>query len=177
MNLKRTCAVTAGQYVFGGNATDTVTTEVDAAYEQSVHDFSSEFDKNQTTISRLTATNAKLHQQQQQAQMMCQAMTNRVPPATYQMMFQSQQQKQSQHQIWKNSNGIGQENGRGNNRAKSKGNRNGGNRGNDGNSWNPGNTNSNSGGGQQQRPARRHLATGKFIDPKNIKAFNNDNYC
>ena len=27
VNLKRTCAVTAGQYIFGGNATDTATTE------------------------------------------------------------------------------------------------------------------------------------------------------
>ena len=51
INLKRTCAVTAGQYVFGGNATDTATTESDTAYEQSVHDFSLDFDKSQTTIS------------------------------------------------------------------------------------------------------------------------------
>ena len=39
VNLKRTCAVTVGQYEFGGNTTDTATTEADAAYEQSVHDF------------------------------------------------------------------------------------------------------------------------------------------
>ena len=109
--------------------------------------------------------------------MMCQATTNRVPPATYQMLFQQQQQMQIQHKSWKNINGGGQENGRGNNRAKRKGNHNGGNGGNDGNSWNPGNANSNTGGGQQQRPWRRHLTTGQFIDPKNIKAFNNDNYC
>ena len=62
VNLKRTCAFTAGQYGFGGNATDTATTESDSAYEQSVHDFSSAFDKSQTTISGLTATNTKLQQ-------------------------------------------------------------------------------------------------------------------
>ena len=41
VNLKCTCSVTAGQYGFGGNATDTATTEADAdtAYEQSVNDF------------------------------------------------------------------------------------------------------------------------------------------
>ena len=50
VNLKRTCAFTAGQYGFGGNATDTATTEADAAYEQLVHGFSSAFDKSQTTI-------------------------------------------------------------------------------------------------------------------------------
>ena len=50
VNLKRTCAVTAGQHAFGGNATNTATTEADAAYEQSVNDFSSAFDKSQTTI-------------------------------------------------------------------------------------------------------------------------------
>ena len=104
VDLKRTCAVTTGQYGFGGNATDTATTEADAAYEQLVHDFSSAFDKSQTTISGLTATNTQLQQQLQQAKMMCQAMTNRVPPATYQMPFQPQQQMQSQHQSWKNSN-------------------------------------------------------------------------
>ena len=36
------------------------------------------------------------------------------------MLFQPQQQMKIQHQIWKNSNGGGQENGRGNNRAKKK---------------------------------------------------------
>ena len=51
VNLKRTCAVTAGQYGSGGNATDTATTEADAAYEQSVHDFYLASDKSQTTIS------------------------------------------------------------------------------------------------------------------------------
>ena len=109
--------------------------------------------------------------------MMCQAMTNRVPPATYKMPFKPQQQMKIQHQIWKDSNGGGQENGRGNNRAKRKVNCDGGNGGNDGKSWNIGNANSNSGGVQQQRPWRRHLTTGQFIDPKNIKSFNNDNYC
>ena len=34
VNLKRTCAVTEGKYGLGGNATDTATTEADAAYEQ-----------------------------------------------------------------------------------------------------------------------------------------------
>ena len=169
VNLKRNCVVTAGQYGFGGNTTDTATTEADAAYKQSVHDFSSAFEKIQTTISGLTATNTQLQQQLQHAQMMCQAMTNCTPPTTYKMPFQAQQQMQSQHQNWKNNNGGGQENGRGNNRAKRKGNRNSGNRGNDGNSWNPGNANSKSGGGQQQRPWRHHLTTGQFIDPKNIK--------
>ena len=96
-NLKCTCTVTAGQYGFGVNTTDTATTEADAAYEQSVNDFSSAFDKSQTTISGLTSTNTKLKQQLQQTQMMCQAMTNRVPPATYQMPFQPQQQMHSQH--------------------------------------------------------------------------------
>ena len=95
VNLKRTCAVTEGQYGFGGNATNTATTEADAAYEQLVHDFSSEFDKSHTTISGLTATNTQMQQQLQQAQIMCQAMTNRVPPVTYQMPFQPQQQMQS----------------------------------------------------------------------------------
>ena len=108
MNLKRTCAVTAGQYGFGGNTTDTASTEADASYEKLVHYFSSAFDKSQTTISGLTATNTQLQQQPEQAQMMCQAMTNRVPPATYQIPFQQQQQMQSQHQIWKNKNGGGQ---------------------------------------------------------------------
>ena len=163
--------------VFGGNTTDKATTEADAAYKQSVHDFYSAFEKIQTTISGLTATNTQLQQQLQHAQMMCQAMTNCTPPPTYKMPFQAQQQMQSQHQNWKNNNGGGQENGRGNNRAKRKGNRNSGNRGNDGNSWNPGNANSKSGGGQQQQPWRHHLTTGKFIDPKNIKAFKNDKYC
>ena len=63
VNLKRTCAVTAGQYGFGGNATDKATTESDAAYEKSVNDFSSAFDKSQTTISGLTTTNTQLQQQ------------------------------------------------------------------------------------------------------------------
>ena len=112
VNLKRTCVVTAGQYGFGGNTTDTATTEADAAYEQSVHDFPLAFDKSQTTISWLTATNTQLQQQLQQqlkqAKIMCQAMTNRVPPATYQIPFQPQQQMQSHHQSWKNSNGGGQ---------------------------------------------------------------------
>ena len=39
-----------GQYGFGVNATDTATTEVDAAYEQSVHAFSLTFNKSQRTI-------------------------------------------------------------------------------------------------------------------------------
>ena len=91
VNLKRTCAVTAGKYGFGGNATDTATTEADAAYEQPVHDFSSAFNKSQTTISGLTATNTQYQQQLQQAQMMCQAIANFVPPAAYQMLFQPQQ--------------------------------------------------------------------------------------
>ena len=51
VNLKRTCAVTAGKYGFGGNATDTPTTEADASYEQLIHEFSSAFDKSKTTIS------------------------------------------------------------------------------------------------------------------------------
>ena len=34
VNLKRTCTVTAGKYGFGGNVTDTATTEADAVYEQ-----------------------------------------------------------------------------------------------------------------------------------------------
>ena len=175
MNLKRTCAVTAGQYGFGGNATDTATTEADAAYEQLVHDFYLAFDKSQTTISGLTSNNTQLQQKLQQAQMIFQAMTNHVPSATYQMPFQPKKQMQSQHQSWKNSNGSGQGNGRGKYRTKRKGNRNGGNRGNDGNSSNPGNANSNSCGGQQQQPWRRHITTEQLIDPKNIKAFNNDN--
>ena len=70
VNLKRTCAVTTGHYGLGGNATDTSTTEEDAAYEQSIYDFSSELDKSQTTISGLTATNTQLQQQLQQAQIM-----------------------------------------------------------------------------------------------------------
>ena len=177
MNLKHTCAVTAVQYGFGGNAIDTATTESDAAYEQSVHDFSSALDKSQTTISGLTATSTQLQQQLQQAQMMCQYMTNRTTPPTYQMSFQTQQQIQSQHQNWKNNNGGGQKNGRGSYRGKRKVNRNGGNVGSDGNSWNPGNANSNSGGEQQQRQCRRHLTTRPFIDPKNIKDFKNANYC
>ena len=90
MKLKRTCAVTAGQYGFGDNATDTATTEAEAEYEKLVHDFSSAFDKSQTTISGLTATNTQLQQQLQQAKIMFQAMTNRIPPATYQMPFQQQ---------------------------------------------------------------------------------------
>ena len=76
-----------------------------------------------------------------------------------------------------NSNGVGQENGRGNNIAKRKVNRNSSNGGNDGNIPKKGNTNSNSGGGQQQRQWRRNLTTGQFIDPQKIKYFNNDNYC
>ena len=98
VNIKRTCAVTSRQYVFGGNATDTATTEADAAYEQSVNDFSSAFNKSQTTISGLTATNTQLQKQLQQAQMMFQAMTKRAPPPTYQMPFQTQQYMHSQHQ-------------------------------------------------------------------------------
>ena len=69
-----------------------------------------------------------------------------------------------------NSNVGRQENGRGNNRAKRKGNRNGGNRRNDGNSWSPGNTYRNSGGGQQQRPWRRYLATGQLTDTATTEA-------
>ena len=57
VNLKRTCTVTAGQYGFRGNATDTATARADAAYEQLVHDFSLALDKSQTTISGLIATN------------------------------------------------------------------------------------------------------------------------
>ena len=45
---------------FGGNTTDTATIESDAAYEQSVHDFSLSFNKSQTTISGLTATNTQV---------------------------------------------------------------------------------------------------------------------
>ena len=84
---------------------------------------------------------------------------------------------QSQHQHWKNNNGGGQENGRGSYKGNRKGKHNGGNGGNDGNSWNPGNANRNSGGGQKQRPWRRHRTTVQFVDPKIIKAFNNYNYC
>ena len=115
-NLTRTCAVTAGQYGFGGNATDTATTEADSAYEQSVNDFSLAFDKIQTMISGLTATNNQLQQQLKQAQIMCQAMTNCVPPPTYQIPFQTKQQMQSQYQNWKNNDRGGQGNGRGNHR-------------------------------------------------------------
>ena len=50
VNLKPTCAVTAGHYGFGGNTNDTSTTEADAAYEQSLHNFSSAFNKSQTKI-------------------------------------------------------------------------------------------------------------------------------
>ena len=71
VNLKRTWAVRAGHYGFVGTATDTATTEADAVYEQLVHDFSSAFDKSQTTISWLTTTNTQLQQQLQQALMMC----------------------------------------------------------------------------------------------------------
>ena len=60
VNLKRTCTVTTGKYGFGGNATDTATTESDAAYEQSVKDFLSALGKSHTKISRLTATNTQL---------------------------------------------------------------------------------------------------------------------
>ena len=91
MNLKRTCAVTAGQYGFGGNATDTATTEEDAAYEHTVNDFSSAFDKSQTPVLGLTATNTQLKHQLQQAHMMCQYMTNHTPPLSYQIPFQTQQ--------------------------------------------------------------------------------------
>ena len=62
-NLKCTCPVTAGHYGFGGDATDTAYTEADAAYEQSVHDFSFAFNKIQTAISGLTANNTQLQQQ------------------------------------------------------------------------------------------------------------------
>ena len=120
VNLKCTCTVKAGQYGFGGNTTDTATTEADAAYEQLVHDFSSAFDKIQTTISGLTATNTQLQQQLQQAKIMCHAMNNCIPPSTYQMPFQPQQQIQSQYKNWKNSNRGGHKNGCGNNRAKEK---------------------------------------------------------
>ena len=108
---------------------------------------------------------------------MCQAMTNRTPPPKYQMPFQTQQQMQSQQQKWENNNRGGQGNGLSSYRGKRKGNRNGGNGVNNENSWNLGNTNSNSGRGQQQRPWRLHLTTGQFIDPKKIKAFKNDSYC
>ena len=74
VNLKCNCAVKSVQYGFEGNATATATTEADAAYEQLVNDFSSEFNKSQTTISGLTATNTQFQQQLQQAQMMYQAM-------------------------------------------------------------------------------------------------------
>ena len=66
VNIKRTCLVTAEQYGFSGNMTATSTTNVDTAYEQLVNDFSSAFDKSQTTISGLTATNTQLQQQLQQ---------------------------------------------------------------------------------------------------------------
>ena len=98
VNLKRTCAVTAGQYGFGGNSKDIDTTEADAAYEQAVHDFSLAFDNSQTTISGLTATNTQLQQQLQQAQMMCQSVTNCTPSQKYQIPFQTQQHMQIQHQ-------------------------------------------------------------------------------
>ena len=98
VNLKHTCALTVGQYGFRGNATDTSTTEADAAYEQSVHDFSSTFDKSQTTISGLTATNTQLQQQLQQAQIISQAMNNHISPVTFHMPVQTQQQMHSQHQ-------------------------------------------------------------------------------
>ena len=117
VNLKRTCAVIPGQYVFGGNATDTDTTEGDAAYEQLVNDFSSASDKSQTTVSGLTANNTQLQQQLQQAQMMCQDMTNSTPPLAYQMPFQTQQQMHSQHQNRKNNNGGKLENERSNYRG------------------------------------------------------------
>ena len=177
VNLKRTCAVTAGKYGFVGNATAASTTDADAAYEQSVNDFSLAFNKSQTTISGLTATNTQLQQQLQQAKMMCQAMTNFAPPPTYQMPFQPQQKMQIQQQNWKNNGGGGQVNGRGNYKGKKRNNCNGGNGGNNGNNWNPGNGNNTSGGGQKQRPWRRHLTTRQSIDPKNIKYFNRDYYC
>ena len=91
VNLKRTCTVKTGNYGFGGNTTDTATTEADAAYEHLVHGFSSAFNKSQKTISGLTATNTQLQQQLKQAQMMYQAMTNCVPLVTYQMPFQPKQ--------------------------------------------------------------------------------------
>ena len=114
VTLKRTCAVTAGQCGFGGNSTATSITDADAAYEQSVNDFSLALYKSQTTISGLTATNTQLQQQLQQAQMMCQAMKNRTPPPTYQMPFQPQQQMQIHQQNWNNNGGGIQVNGRGN---------------------------------------------------------------
>ena len=150
VNLKHTWAVTSGQYGFGGNATDTDTTEADAAYDQSANDFSSAFNKSQTIISGLTATNTPFQKQLQQAQMMCQDMTNCTHPPTYQMPFQTQQQMQSQNKNWKNNDGGGQGNGRGSYRGKRKGNHNSGNGSNEGKSWNPGNANINSSGGQQQ---------------------------
>ena len=84
---------------------------------------------------------------------------------------------QSQHQNYKNNDWGGQGNVRSSYRGKRKGNRNGGNGGNYGNSWNPGNSIRNYGGEQKQRPWRRYLNTGPFIDAKDIKDFNNDNYC
>ena len=109
--------------------------------------------------------------------MMCQDMNNCTPPPTYQMIFQTQQQMQSQHQSSKYIDGGGQGNGCSSYRGKRKGNLNCGNGGNYRNSFNPENKNSNLSRGKQHRPWRRHLTTVKFIDPKNIKAFNNDNYC
>ena len=98
VNLKRTCDVKAGQYGFVGNVTATSTTEADAAYEQPVNYFSLAFDKNQTTISGLTATNTQLQQQMQQAKMMCHDIKNCAPPPTYKITFQPHQQIQSQQE-------------------------------------------------------------------------------
>ena len=66
MNLKRTCAVTAGNYNFGGNATTTSNTDADAAYAQLVKYFSFSFrkesnnhlriDRNQHTITTTATT-------------------------------------------------------------------------------------------------------------------------
>ena len=104
-------------------------------------------------------------------------MTDRAPPPTYQMPFQPQQQMHIQKKNWNNNGGGGQVNGRGKYKEKKRNNRNGGNVGNGGKSWSPGNVNNNSRGGHKQLPWIRHLTTGQSINPNNIKAFKNENYC
>ena len=150
----------AGQFGFGNAAT--ANQQADAEFDNSVAQFAEAHSATQTTISGLTATNQQLAAQNQQLQVALAARQQQLMYAAPAQPFQWQQQQ--------NNGGGGGGGGRG--RRNNRRNRNNG-------GWNP------TGGLQQQQQQQsqdqstwpRLLATGQPVDPKNIKQFNNDNYC
>ena len=151
----------AGQYGFGNAAT---TTDVDAEFDNSVEKFATAHSATQAAITNLTTTNQQLAAQNQQLQLALAARQQQLMYATPAQPFQWAQQQRT------NNSGNGGRRGRGGR----------GGRGRNTNGWTP-----TGGVQQQQQPPQqqnqatwpRLLTTGQPIDPRNIKACNNDNYC